>query len=426
MPTRVKAIAWPDPGNHAAARPAVKGAMAADRMKSGNSDLFYNELAPFYNVAEFVELDAYAPVPDDWIVMIADVEGSTRAIERGQYKNVNIVGAASITAVLNTSGAIALPFVFGGDGGTVVVPASLREAASAALRGLQAISQVKFGLSLRVGAVPVADLRAKGADVRVRKYELSTGNYLAMFAGGGVELCDRLLKGAAQGSPYLLADRTDTGEPDLQGLSCRWEPLGARNGRMMTIMVQGTARDAADESDLLGEVIGKISGLLGHGLQESAPASAQSMKFRWPPRGLALEARATAGSRPFWRRYVSVLASSLVQFWCETFDRRAGAYDAPVYRGELRSNTDFWKYDGILRMVLDVSASQAALIEQYLAGEHDTGRLIYGIQTADTALMTCLVFSLEQSEHVHFIDGSDGGFAMAARDFKSRLGDDSD
>jgi len=35
--------------------------------------------------------------------------------------------------------------------------------------------------------------------------------------------------------------------------------------------------------------------------------------------------------------------------------------------------------------------------------------------------MTCLVFNMQQSEHVHFIDCSDGGFAMAARDFKSAL-----
>jgi hypothetical protein len=37
--------------------------------------------------------------------------------------------------------------------------------------------------------------------------------------------------------------------------------------------------------------------------------------------------------------------------------------------------------------------------------------------------MTCLVFSLEQSQHLHFVDGSNGGFARAAQDFKSRLGD---
>ncbi len=397
------------------------GSMTTDRVSSGNSDLFYNELAPFHDFADFVELNSYEPVPDDWIVMISDVRGSTRAIEEGRYKDVNMVGAASITAVLNTCGEIAVPFVFGGDGGTVAVPYSLRNAAGDALIGLQAISQATFGLSLRVGAVPVADLRAKGADVRVRKYELSTGNYLAMFAGGGIELSDSLLKSAPPGTPYLLKARSEIGEPDLQGLSCRWEPLTARSGRMMTIMVQGTKSDPADESALLSGIVQKISDVLGHRLQESAPASVLSMKFRWPPRGLELEARATAGHQMFLRRYFAVLASSLIQFWCERFDRQAGSYNAPVYRDELRSNTDFRKYDGILRMVLDVSETQAEFIEQYLEREHDAGRLVYGVHVADTALMTCLVFSLEQSKHMHFIDGSDGGFAMAAQEFKSRL-----
>ena len=146
--------------------------MTADRIGSGKSDLFYNMLAPFHDFAEFVEFNAYEPVPDDWIVMTADVQGSTRAIEGGHYKNVNMVGAASITAVLNTCGDIEVPFVFGGDGGTVVVPGSRRKAAGDALIGLQAISRTTFGLSLRVGAIPVADLRAQGTDVRVRKYQL--------------------------------------------------------------------------------------------------------------------------------------------------------------------------------------------------------------------------------------------------------------
>ena len=187
--------------------------MTSNGTASGNSDLFYNELEPFYEFGEFVELDAYAPLPD--------VQGPTRAIEAGQYKKVNMVGASSITAVLNVCGDIEVPFVFGGDGGTLIVPGSLRDAASNALTGLRTMSQATFGLSLRVGAIPVADLRAQGTDVRVRKLELSPGNYLAMFTGGGVDLADSLLKSSPPGSPYLLEAQAGIGEPDLQGLSCR-------------------------------------------------------------------------------------------------------------------------------------------------------------------------------------------------------------
>ena len=192
---------------------------------------------------------------------------------------------------------------------------------------------------------------------------------------------------------------------------------------MMTIMVRGAEDDPDGQSGVLKEVVRAISEILGHRIRDSAPASIRSMKFRWPPRGLRLEARATAGRQSFPMRYLGILASSLIQFWCERFDRRAGAYDAPRYREELRSNTDFRKYDGVLRMVLDVTETQAEGIARYLKREHELGRLVYGVHVADTALMTCLVFNLEQSAHLHFIDGSNGGFAKAAQEFKAQLGD---
>jgi len=280
-----------------------------------------------------------------------------------------------------------------------------------------------FGLALRVGAVPVADLRSMGEDVGIRKYELSPGNFLAMFSGGGVERSDALLKSAAPDNPYALQKRPGIGKPDLQGLSCRWQPLDPKNGRMMNLMIQGRSDDPAAESKLLGEVLGAIADILGHDLTSAAPANESSMTFKWPPAGLKLEARATAGGRGTWKRYLALLASSLIQFWCERFDGRAGGYDAPVYRQEVRSNTDFRKYDGVLRAVLDVTDDQAMRIERYLESAYRAGRLVYGLHTAPSALMTCLVFSLERSEHVHLIDGSDGGFAMAATGFKSRLRD---
>jgi len=384
------------------------------------NDRFYNELPPFRRFDDFTVFDAYAPVPDDWVVMIADVEGSTRAIEEGNYKAVNMVGAASITAVLNTRGGIEIPFVFGGDGGTLIVPGALRQAAGDALLRLQAASEDLFGLTLRVGAIPVADLRALGHDVRVRKFELSPGNYLAMFAGGGVERADALLKGGAPGAACLREGSGDPGAPDLEGLSCRWEPLTPKNGRMMTLMVQARAPDPGAEGKLLGEVLAAIGDILGDPLTDFAPASKQSMRFRWPPRGLRLEARASMGAQSYGKRLRAVFVSSLIQFFCERFDLKAGDYDPPIYRAELRANTDFRKFDGLFRAVLDVSADQAARIEAYLEDQYRAGRLIYGLQLADHALMTCLVFNLAQSEHVHFVDGADGGFAMAARGFKAR------
>jgi hypothetical protein len=42
---------------------------------------------------------------------------------------------------------------------------------------------------------------------------------------------------------------------------------------------------------------------------------------------------------------------------------------------------------------------------------------------ADSAMMTCLLFSLDQSKHVHFIDEFNSGFAIAARQLKQQVKD---
>jgi len=35
--------------------------------------------------------------------------------------------------------------------------------------------------------------------------------------------------------------------------------------------------------------------------------------------------------------------------------------------------------------------------------------------------MTCFVLSTNSDEHIHFIDGNDGGYALAAKQLKQQL-----
>ena len=64
-------------------------------------DIFYADLPGFSGFDHFSDAHCYAALPPDWFVVITDVQGSTRAIEEGRYKQVNALGAASIIALLN-------------------------------------------------------------------------------------------------------------------------------------------------------------------------------------------------------------------------------------------------------------------------------------------------------------------------------------
>ena len=381
---------------------------------------FYADLPAFTNFREVADLEHYQPLPEDWTLIVSDVIGSTKAIERGEYKNVNMVGAAFLTAILNASEGVSVPFVFGGDGGLVAVPPALLSSACEEARKLQAVSFKLFGLSLRAAAIPVSALRASGADILVGKYNLSEGNDLAMFAGNGAGVADDWLKADEGSKGYALHPNEDEEHPDLQGLSCRWEPLKARNGIMLTTILLPYNTDAAEE---IHAVTDEISGILGNDIANFAPAHEATLKYRFPPSGLPLEI--AAGTRPSKnvRRIFWVYFTALMQYMCERFGITVGDYNGATYRGELKSNTDYRKYDGALRMVLDVRPEQADKIEGFLEQEYQSGKVLYGTWRADQAMMTCLLFSLSESKHVHFIDGADGGYAMAAGDLKQRMKD---
>ena len=90
------------------------------------------------------------------------------------------------------------------------------------------------------------------------------------------------------------------------------------------------------------------------------------------------------------------------------------------YIDDMVDNSDFRKFDGALRMVIDGSDAQYEALRSHLDEQHREGRLAYGMHKSSEALVTCIVFSYN-GNHVHFVDGSDGGYAMAARGLKEQL-----
>jgi hypothetical protein len=388
-------------------------------LEAGNST-FYRRLEPFADFAAVADARHYVEAPDDWLVVVADIKGSTEAARAGRYKDVNLIGAACITAVLNVTRGLELPFAFGGDGAAILIPSAARAAVAPALIRTRRLAARVFGLELRLGMVPVEEMRRRGRRVLVAKFALSPGNHLAMFAGGGLELADRLVK---EGAGFALDDDVDPGPPDLNGLSCRWQPFQSMRGQMLTLLVR--AREA-DSLPLQQEIIEALRRILDETPGPAAPVQPANMRFVWPPAGLEAEARLTRGRGSLWRRRAWLYFESFLQSMAERFDLRIGPYNAPVYRDELRRNSDYRKVADTLHMVLDCTAEQVAQIENYLKGLRSQGRIVYGLHRADQALMTCLVFSLEESRHVHFVDGADGGYALAALQLKAQLRSDLD
>ena len=69
-------------------------------------------------------------------------------------------------------------------------------------------------------------------------------------------------------------------------------------------------------------------------------------------------------------------------------------------------------------MTIDCSNAVADKIEMTLEAAYKDGVAFYGTHRQDKAMMTCFVPSIETDDHVHFVDGADGGYTLAAEQLK--------
>ncbi|QND23413.1 DUF3095 domain-containing protein (plasmid) [Rhizobium leguminosarum bv. viciae] len=376
-------------------------------MKTVTDEDFFAEVPLFSEFEGVTDAANYRPLPDGWVLALADIVGSTQAIGAGRYKDVNMAGASVISAVLNAVGKGDYPFVFGGDGALIALPGSLEAAARDALAAAQVWVEEDLNPVLRVAIVPVADTRAEGLDVRVARYSASPNVTYAMFWGGGTSWAERQMKLGRYGIARVPAGT----RPDLTGLSCRWSPIDARNGEIVSIIaVPGEGRPGREFQELVGGIVA----ITTEQNRDSHPVPADGPDLAFSLHGINREAKATAPpSRRFWQKLFIFLQLGITVA-CYRLGIPLGRFDARRYKRDVADNSDFRKFDDGLKMTIDVDAEHLKRIETLLQQAQAKGVARYGLHRQSSALMTCFVPTPIARDHIHFIDGAAGGYAVAA------------
>ena len=379
-------------------------------------DRFYSSLPIFRDFTHVMDPTLFRPLPGDWMVGLADVVQSTKAIAENRYKAVNMAGAAVIVAVTHAMAGRDFPFVFGGDGASFAVPPESAALARQALAETATWVKEDLDLSLRIGMVSVTDIRAQDLDVRVARYAPSENISIAMFSGGGMAWADAAMKCGEIAVPQARPGS----HPDLSGLSCRYEEIPASRGLVLSLVVAPGANTGADSFRAAIEDIARI---VEQTPDASRPVPGQRLRFTWPPQGADLEARASRRADESIRaRKAKVLVLTFLYFLIMRFGITVGGFIPAKYTRELVDNSDFRKFDDSLRMVLDCTAELANKIERHLAVCAKKGVVRYGTHRQQAAMMTCFTPSPTSSNHVHFIDGAMGGYATAASAMKASAG----
>ncbi|MCK1711944.1 MULTISPECIES: DUF3095 domain-containing protein [unclassified Bradyrhizobium] len=376
-------------------------------------ETFYGAIPVFRGFTSLMDPKLYSPLPDDWTIGVADIVDSTKAIAAQRYKAVNMAGAAVIAAVTNALEGREFPFVFGGDGASFAVAPGDFERAREALAATATWVREDLDLKMRVALVPVSAIRAQGLDVRVARFGPSANLSYAMFSGGGLGWADAAMKRGE----FAVTEAPAGSQPDLSGLSCRFEEIPASRGLILSVLVV-PARGA--EAQAFRKVIEDVIHLVERSPDAGRPVPSQGPPLKWPPQGLEYEARAKRG-RSLLQRRVGVLAYTLFVYLIVRFDIKIGGFVPKLYTRQVVENSDFRKYDDGLRMILDCTPELARALSDCLAAAARDGIVRYGLYQQDAAMMTCFTPSALRSDHVHFIDGARGGYASAATALKAMM-----
>ncbi len=360
----------------------------------------------------FTSPDRFHALPPSWHVVVTDIEDSTGWVARGRHDVVNLVAAGCIIAALNIAHRHneELPFFFGGDGATLLVPAPLLAAIRTALKRHRDNTLRNFGMRLRVGCVPLERVAAEGAVLRIAKVHRSSAFSIPVVTGAGILVAERLVKLGGADDDAMPSE----GAVDLDGMECRWDRIKppARSDEVVCLLVNVAKMDEQDT--ILQSVLALIETVYGSRRQRN-PISADRLRLARNPAKLRTEMRVKLGSTR-WRYWA--------EHWIRTaivgpaFLRFADAGRTYVRRTPDLSDT--LVIDGRISTIVSGTAHDRAQLVANLEALEAAGHIVFGLHVSAESIMSCYVRNRDDA-HVHFVDGAGGGYTQAAKILKRKL-----
>jgi len=382
-------------------------------MAAGINDLFYSRLP--VNQLPLSELlgeeHLFYKVPDNWHVLITDVKKSTQAVAGGLHETVNLVATGSIVAVLNIAFKenVTVPFFFGGDGATFIVPPSILEQATKALLLHQENTRQTFSLELRVGHVPVQDIYNNHHQLSIIKLKTSELFSIPVVLGTGLAHAERVIKG----EDYMLKPPAmDNDELNLSGMQCRWDKIKPPENYDEVVSLLVVAQEGVKQAEAFKLVVDQLDNIYG-GYDQRKPITISKLKLNATLKKIGTEAKAKfRGFRP-WYLFGNWFKTLLGTLYFKT---RRGK----TYLMQLVDLSDTLVLDGKINTVISGTTIQREKLEEVLDDLEQKGYIRYGLYVSKESVMSCYVRSMDDN-HVHFVDGSDGGYTMASGMLKKKL-----
>ncbi len=370
------------------------------------NDLFYSRL-PVNQIALsdlLTEEHLFYKVPENWFVIVTDVKNSTLAVQNGLHETVNLVATGCIVATLNIAYKhnLNVPFFFGGDGATCIIPPSILQPVMQSLLIHQENTLKNFELDLRVGFVPVEDIYKKGFGLTISKFRSTSIFSIPVVLGDGLNYAEKVIKGEHHRLSVIKSDEENL---NLEGMQCRWDRIAPPENYDEVISLLVIATNESEQGPAFRKVINFLDEIYGTP-DKRQPISVNKLKLKATVTKLNLEMKVKFGHI----RFLYLLYNRFVcLFGWYYFQTREGK----SYLASMVDLADTLVIDGRINTVISGTAVQRAALVKALDGLEKAGEIRYGFFVSKESVMSCYVPGADNA-HIHFVDGAEGGYTKAA------------
>ncbi len=386
---------------------------------------FYKNLTPVKQPVPEVLVNEhfFVDLPESWHVVVADIANSTEAVAAGRHGDVNLIAAGSLIVALNISKAlkVEIPYFFGGDGGTVLVPGEIVEKVIAGLNAHRLNSYKNFSLDLRIGSISIKQIRDAGYEIKMAKVQISPGFNKSILIGDGLKYAEKIIKRNYYDDETRLKKQPgdpDLGQLNLEGMECKWDKIKppATEQEVVCLLIESV--EAKNQLVIYSEVLNKLEEIYG-GIEKRHPLTINMLKLMNSFDKIRREMMARYGKwKPVYM--IRTLLETFIGKFYFGWNFKYHGLRGKDYLSQLIEFSEILTIDGRINTIIKGTKENRLQLLEWLEQQEQKGLLLFGHYVSSASIMTCYVENLN-NKHTHFIDGADGGYTEAAKQLKPKF-----
>lgn len=380
---------------------------------------FYKDLLPLQlPITDILYDHNFSQIPPSWYIIIADVKNSTTAVNNGRHNDVNLVAAGSLIAALNIckNRKIEVPYFFGGDGGSLLVPQPILKEVLAGLTLHNQNCQKYFALEMHIGFMSIQEVLEAGRTIKITKHKIDNFFHKALIIGNGMQYAEKQIKHAANLEEPI--NKYHQRRLSLTGLECRWDRVSPPVAEHNVVCYLIEPLQLENQLSTFHNVLSQMETIFGD-IKNRNPLSIDRLKLLLSFNRLKKEMLAKYGR---WKitYFISSFLKTIFGWFVFKFHVNTPEFDTQYYIEQLISHADTLMIDGRINTIIAGTPQQHTQFLTYLSDQENAGQLLFGHYSNKESVITCYIENYKD-KHVHFLDGADGGYTEAAKELKIKI-----